>query len=324
MKQIVFFIGYIFLFTMCSAKVDSQDIYGLTWTWLENNQQEKAEEKLIFEEFFGDGNPLRLNQSMCIWQDKAFCFSHGSDCNVLDLKTKQWMLSDALPYSSHNNNAQFLISYYDQNDKYPLLLLSRGDYPPNQNDVYIIRVQEIDNHLTYTVIKTIHNNIEEARYNGSWVIDEEHHKLFLYTMTKGDWRVKEDNKFCVFSFPMPEITNTETVTLGYDDVISKWEYEYLILQGGTYFNGYLFFNVQSLSSINGQSLPFTNNVFAINAKSGIVEAVMPLYDEKETEGICVYKNKLYVTFKNGLEQQDLQSVVFSMREYSLPTMITKN
>lgn len=322
-KWLILLVCLISILHSCSSKDHIEEITGIRWTWLDNGQQELASMRLVYEESFGEGNNLRLNQSMSIWKDRAFCFNDGNECKVLNINGKSWLMTDKLPEYSHNNNVQFLNAYYDVNDKYPLMLLSRGDYPPNQNEVYIVRVQDINGIMTFSIVKTIYNTISEASYNGSWVVDEEHQLLYLYTMTSGDFRVIDDNYFCIFSFPLPDISKSENVVLGYDSVVSKWEYPYLILQGGAYYNGYLLFNVESMDTYQGKNIASGRDVILINQQNGMIEAILPLNEGKETEGICVYNDKLYVSFKNGYPNQGSEDICFSIREYTLPSKILK-
>ena len=330
MNKIAFFVSVLAL-SACSGSIalDGTVISlsawsGLSWKWVESGTEEKATKRVIYEEQFGEGNSIRLHQSMSVFGDVAFCFNQGEECRIYDLKTKEKLLSDPLPDKSHHNNAQFSNVYLDPDDEFPLLVLSRGDYPPNPNDFYIVRVQNEEEHYSFSVVKTIHNTIQEAKNNGSWVIDEDHGRLFLYCMTAGDYRVKEDNRFCVFSFRLPDISDPGDVTLGYEDVLQKWEYTYLIHQGGTYYNGYLFFNVQSLNSVEGKEVVSSKSVIAINTTDGHIDIVLPLDDFKETEGISVCDNKLYVSFKEGSESQSATNTVFSLKEYSLPKSIIRS
>lgn len=326
MKRLLLILSFISFLYACDADQETDGVAvsnGLAWMWLNGDGKiEPASMRLVYEEKFGEGNLIRLNQSMAISGDKVFCFNAGTECKIFDLNTKKTFTSNELPEHSHHNNAQFLNKYYTNGDKYPLLLLSRGNYPPNQNELYIVRVTEDENGLSYEIVKTIKNTLIEARYNGSWVADEDHKKLFLYCMTTGDWRTKVNNNFCIYSFPLPDISNKDDVTLSYEDVDERWEYTYLIHQGGTYYKGYLFFNVQNME--NSTIFDRHKKVIAINARNGALEAFLPLYDPKETEGICVYNNKLFVTFKNGNAEQDPNDTVFSLYEYSLPAMFTNN
>ncbi len=325
-KTFIFVTGLCFFLYACNADDETDEITiagGLAWTWLgDDGKVEPAIMRSVYEEKFGEGNSIRLNQSMAIFGDKVFCFNDGTECYIFDIDSKKVFNSGALPEISHHNNAQFLDVYYDKGDKYPLLLLSRGDYPPNQNELYIVRVIEKNDSITFHRVKTIKNTIAEAKNGGSWVADEEHNKLFLYCMTTGDWRTKDNNNFCIFSFILPDTANKDDVTLTYDDVLERWEYTYLIHQGGTYYKGYLFFNVQNMD--NSTIFDRHKKVIAINIRNGALEAFLPLYDPKETEGICVYNNKLFVTFKNGNAEQDPNDTVFSLYEYSLPAMFTNN
>ena len=311
----------VFLLLFSCSKVED-DAGGLKWRWLFSGKEEVATQRLVYEERFGNGNTIRLNQSMAVFKDKAFCFNDGKECRVYDLKTMLKNQAKELPDYSHHNNAQFLKKYYQEGDKYPLLLLSRGDYPPNQSDLYVVRVTEENDCFSFTIVKTIHNTLKEAQYNGSWVADEDHNKLFLYCMTSGDWRTKEENVFCIYSFPLPDTSSKEDVTLGYEDVLDRWDYEYLIHQGGTYYNGYLFFNVEGLTWLKGAFLNYYKNIIAINVDNGLSEISLPLDDYKETEGISVYDEKLYVSFKNGNAELQPEDIVFSLYEYSLPSILT--
>ena len=325
MKRQIYFCSLLVSLLNCFAcgSLDDYDNQDTNWTWVNTGKKELSHERVVHNEIFGTGNTLRYNQSMCIYDDKAFCFNEKDECLILDINTGEWFMSEELPIKSHQNNAQFVNSYFKSEDKYPMLLLSRGDCQNSYNDVYLVRVNEIKSHFSFSVVKTIHNTIDESKYGGCWVMDEENQRLYLYCMTLGDWRITEDNKFCIFSFSLPDIHNSDDVFLGYEDVLERWEYSYLIHQGGTYYNGYLFFNVESMRSYEGQNIATTKDVIAINTRNGHIDAIMPLRDRKETEGICVYKNKLYVSFKNGISEQSPSSIVFSLKEYTLPLTISQ-
>lgn len=290
----------------------------LEWVWLKTGKTEKSQYRVVHQELFGEGNTIRWLQSMGLYDNKVFCFEAGTECCVFDLNTKVHYQSNPLPEYSHHNNAQFLDIYYQEDDKYPLLLLSRGDYPPNQNECYIVRVEEREEFICFSRIKTIKNTLVEANYGGSWIADTKTGTLYMYSLTKGDWRLRNDNHFCVFSFDLPDVMTSADAILDYSNVKNYWEYSYLIPQGGTFYRGYLFFNVQSISSIGDFSLQSSFNVLAINSLSGEVDAVLPLDETMETEGICVYNDLLYISFKNGGDDQDIDDVVFRLDEYSLP------
>lgn len=304
-------------------QTEPQEWEGLSWVLVDSSTKVPIFHTTIYEECFGEGNSLRLNQSMSICSNRIFCFNNGTTAHVFDYITKDYITSEELPEYSHHNNAQFTDCYINETDKYPLLLLSRGDYPPNNNDLYIVQVTEQDRIISFRRHKTIYNTLSESANNGSWVIDEENNRLFLYTMDKSDWRQKEDNVFSIYEFRAPDFIDKRDVTLGYEDVVNSWKYSYLIHQGGTYYKGLLLFNVQNLKVINDQILTCSKCVIAIDADSGSIKAFLPLDESIETEGICVYSNKLYVSFKNGSEKQGRKDIVFKINEYELPSLLFK-
>ena len=293
----------------------------IQWTSLKASQNYNVEEQLVHEELWGEtGNSLRLNQSMSIFNDIAFTFNDGRECRAININSSKPLLTSELPDHSHHNNAQFLDVFIEE-DTYPILQLSRGDYPPSQNELYVVRVREVDSIFTFSIIKTIKNEIPAARNNGSWVADTKNNRLFLYGMSKSDWQTVEDNVFCIYEFDLPNLIASSDYTLTMADVRNYWEYKYLIHQGGTYYNGYLFFNVQSLYSINDFSTTDHMNVIAVNADNGKIEAILPLKRSLETEGICVYDQHLYISFKDGSAIQDQNNITFQLFRYTLPEQI---
>jgi len=317
------------LSSACQINIGTEELTpnseeSLNWTWLKSRTTEKAQSRLVHQEVFGDGNKIRLLQSMSMFDNKAFCFNDGLYCYVFDIDSKIKYNTRDLPEESHHNNAQFLDIYYQEGDKYPLLLLSTGNYPPDQNEFYVVRVTENNGFIIFTKIKTIKNVLYEARNGGSWVADTKTGTLYMYAMTKSDWRVTGDNIFCVFSFDLPDLLDPSDVILQYDDVKNYWEYSYLIHQGGTFYNGYLLFNVQSLNTIGDVVLESSYNVLAVNTRDGSIDAVLPLDVSLETEGISVLNDKLYVSFKNGSPNQNADDVMFKLIEYTLPKSIIKN
>ena len=312
------------LFLSCQHSSDSKAVLNEDhWSWINTKTEEGARSQVVNKVLFGENDQLRLHQSMSVFDKKVFCFNDGLGCYVFGLDTKKALYSEKLLEYSHHNNSQFLDIFLNNNDRFPLLLLSRGDYPPSQNEFYLVRVEERNDTILFERIKTIKNTIVEAKNGGSWVVDTKTKTLYMYTMTNGDWRIA-DNKACIYSFALPDITDSKDVVLGYDDVINYWEYSYWIYQGGTFFNGYLFFNVQNVQSIYGEQLESQMNVLAINARDGLIEAVLPLRESMETEGISIYNSELFVSFKNGNPDQKETDTVFKVIKYSLPQRIINN
>ncbi len=329
MKKYISILGFLIVCS-CTMGVPNDEIVDepedaivptrIQWTSFKTYQCYNVEEFIVHEELWGKGNSIRLNQSMCIFNDVAFAFNDGRECRAFNINTSESLRTSELPDYSHHNNAQFL-DFDIEGETFPVLLLSRGDYPPSQNELYVVRILEVESVLTFSIIKTIKNEIPAARNNGSWVADTKNNRLFLYCMSKSDWQTVEDNVFCIYEFDLPNLKDASDCTLTMADVRNYWEYKYLIHQGGTYYNGYLFFNVQSLYSINDYGTIDHMNVLAINADNGKVEAILPLKRNLETEGICVYDRDLYISFKDGNPIQEQNNITFQLIRYTLPEQL---
>lgn len=315
---IAFFAGILLVCISCDYNSNEEnDVYG--WEIFETNSVVPATRHEIYSEVYGLGNTNYQHQSMFFYADKVFCFESGAKCKVYDFHTFNALAYCDLQEDSHHNNAQITDIFYSNKDKYPLLLLSRGDYPPNKNACYIVRIQETSNNFSFKVIKTIHNSIKEAQNNGSWIIDERNGFLYLYCMDNGDYRTTEDNHFCIFQFRLPDILNDDSdYYLTYSDVLNKWTSPYLVLQGGTCHEGNLIFNVEGLSEIEGRKTERGRYAIVFNPQKGRFLAKLPLMEINETEGICIYNNKLYISYKDGLLDRQPDYVMFKIMEYSLP------
>jgi hypothetical protein len=276
----------------------------------------------VYHERYSSENVNIQHQSMAMASNCIFCFESGSGVSIYDYQSLKKTYYGSMPDDGHHNNAQFSSTYYSQEDRFPLLIISRGDYPPATNAFYVYRISGDRFVYHFKIIKTIHNNIEEAHNNGSWIIDDDNKLLYLYCLDHGDYRTTEFNHFCIFQFQLPDLLSEEQdVYLTQDDVLNKWTFPYMIHQGGTCHNGYLYFNVQDISSLWGKQLKWKDrNVVVFNPNRGQFELVLPLYESLETEGICIYNNKMFVTFKDGHKGHLESFVMFKIMQYDLPAL----
>jgi len=275
-----------------------------------------------------DGALTQWDQSMAIYNDKIFVFldssaetadGGGYSFVVIDYNTKEIIFKGLMPSKrSHLNNAQFLDVFYDENDAYPLLLMSRGDYPSaDSNKFYIMRIVESEGVFTISIVKTITCTLPQANYNGSWICDNSRGKLYLYTMLLGDWRIREDegNRFVIYEFDMFDPLDSSDLTLTEDDMTRMTKYDYWVLQGGTCSGGKLFLPIQNYTKINGIIPSYRGHIVAIiNPDTGKVERIIPT-DSMENEGIAIYNGKIYVSSKNGSGSMDTKTPVFRIQEF---------
>lgn len=147
------------------------------------------------------------NQSMAVWGGKAFCFNdtsrsktHGF-CIIIDTNTGEviarimdtpYVLSPSGYGASHLNNACFTDQYFASSDAFPLLLISRGDYPNSKDkkgeELYVFRVIEESGSFSFTRIKTIitkHDYL--TTHNPSWDYDSKRKMIWGHCLTE-DWR----------------------------------------------------------------------------------------------------------------------------------------
>lgn len=161
----------------------------------ENNHRMKS--SLILEHTPNTCSDTVYNQSMSIYNGHYFCFNDTgfstpfctiirmSDNAVVDTISEH----PSVIGNSHVNNATFTDVFYDSNDLYPLILVSRGDYPDGTakgKEMYIFRIQENSGKFTFTHIKTI--TTESYIFGASWEYDAARGMIWGHLCYGGDWR----------------------------------------------------------------------------------------------------------------------------------------
>lgn len=280
------------------------------------DNQNGCTRETIFSATYGEYPEIRYNQSMAIYDGVAFCFINNNlNVYAIDVVGGTILSTFTLGDSSllcHMNNAQFLDVFADSSDRFPLLLLSRGDYGGADADkFYVLRIVESESNVfSATIWKTLNCTMTQATYNGSWVADVRKKRLFLYTWTLGSWQSEtEGNQAVIYEFAQPNWSSRDSVTITSDDVVGTSLFPYLIWQGADFCNGLLIMPLQRTSYINGELMSTDNNghaiynhnnnwIFFINPDNGVVEHAVPwtgpLYTW-EPEGVAVYNNALYVS-----------------------------
>lgn len=324
----------------CAADYNNREIgrgnlpyYGTKRVQLDLNENIfNCKTNNIYRETYGEGNPMRYAQSMAYANDRIFVFGSDNYCTIYvmsDMENNKTRV--ALPFdASHWNNAQFSDVYVNGNS-YPLLLLTRGDYPTDERstDLYLVQITEGENYsYTFSIYKTIHNTIPQSVYNGSWVADWAKKKLYLYTFERGIWSVKDNNDTIFIEFELPDISSQEDVTLTPSDVLRVIHFPHYTMQGMTIQGGLLFSPGEDFSKFNGNSMWLGYNrtygdtcaMLVIDLASGDVLNYIPT-GNIENEGIFIKDNKIYLMSHNWTASVSTD-VVFRIDEYdfSLPLL----
>lgn len=291
-----------------------------------------------------DGFYTYLNQSLAIYNGRIFAFSDvsqrgvsGYDTVIIDYATKEIIAKANLNGSTgagHSNNAQFINGYfYDAEDTYPLLLISRGDYSSDDVRFYLIRVQEAESEgeytFTFTTVKTIKidSTYAPARYNASAAIDTLTNKFVVWSNATASWTTEEGNWSVLTEFDLADIGITDftesIVTLTASDVQDRFDLDYFVFQGGCCAGGKLFLGIQNMKKINQQFTPLLNGTYSnqsmcivvINLATGTIESVVPS-GPIENEGVCLYDNKLFVSSHIGNATASTTSPCFSIDSFA--------
>lgn len=284
------------------------------------NQFNCKEETLVAELAPESGQPENVNRytsGMVVCKGKAFCFGDtmegGSKCTIFDLSDFSQTIV-TLPWSAHNNNAQPTPYYYDANDTYPLMLVSRGDYASAGaigQKFYFVRVVESGGSYVFTIVKEVsYSGFLGEQYNVSWFANYEKGELWCYTYPVGSWATRTNNPNTFYKFDLSLVSpasgdySNATIT-GSDIKDSIVLQDHWITQSALYHDGKIFIQTEADSSwdnltINGEPYDASKGLhflFIIDAQSGYIETIVPLHNDIEQEGLCIYNGALYMSEK---------------------------
>jgi hypothetical protein len=284
------------------------------------NQFNCKEETLVTELAPESGQPENVNRhtsGMVVCNGKAFCFGDtmdgGSKCTIFDLSDFSQTIV-TLPWSAHNNNAQPTPYYYDANDTYPLMLVSRGDYSSvgvTGQKFYFVRVVESGGSYVFTIVKEVsYSGFLGEQHNVSWFANYEKGELWCYTYPVGSWSVRANNPNTFYKFDLslvsPASGDYSDVTITGSDIKGSIVLQdHWITQSGLYHDGKIFIQTEADGSwdnltINGEPYDASKGrhfLFIIDAQSGYIETLVPLHGDIEQEGLCIYDGALYMSEK---------------------------
>ena len=266
-------------------------------------------ETIVSENMVNGGLAQANAAGLVVVNGKAFSFNDGSTCSIYDLSTNTLIETATLPWSAHNNNAQPTPYYYDADDDYPLMLVSRGDYAgTGEQKFYYVRVTESGGSFTFTIVKTFsYSGFVGAEYNCSWFANYETQELYCYTYPNGAWSVRANNPILFHKFDLPPIGTYESVNITDSDIKETITLQdHWIMQSGLFHNGKILLQAMADGgwdnlTINGVPYDASKGrhfLFVID-QTGYIETLVPLHGYLEQEGLCIYDGSLYMSEKNS-------------------------
>ena len=241
---------------------------------------------------------LHRNQSMAIYGGYVFLFQDGGTVTVLDYETKEivGMYTTPITETNHQNGAQFSNVFYDNNDEFPLLFVSRASTIPN-NECLIYRVQRNNTTFTFTLVNTI--NVTPVVFQPTWAIDNRRNVITALAYTSANYGVETNNFIKVRTWPIPtkaEILSGNAITLNIHDALLEIELPYAAYQQCIMHNGdiYLCYQPRTVGRL----------IYHFDGFSGMLLSTVAMPDTiSEMEGLYVYNGKMYVTQKRGTDTE---------------------
>ena len=240
------------------------------------------------------------NQSIAIYAGYVFVFFGNGGGIAIDFETKtiiNGFTSEPVGHN-HQNCAQFTDIFYDTNDEFPLIIISRcGNSSPNDpqteyDTCLIYRITRSGTEFTFTLINTIACDV--ASYGNDWVYDSVNRTISMLTPKNATYNVSVNNPILFSTWVMPDaesILSGAQITLFAKDRIGVAECENVVMQAACAFGTDIFFGAQDGTT--------TRYVYVMDMSNGIVKTKIPLVNSHELEGVTIYDGKLYVAHRNG-------------------------
>lgn len=246
-----------------------------------------------------NGNSISNNcQSMDIFNDYIFNFSAYDDVYITSLTNKNYNFHTKIPYSGHCNSAQFINVFYDVEDTYPLLLISKceiGDVI-NWNTINVIRVIEKDGIFYFYLLKTITFYDDSFKWGSSFIYDAINNRFISISNSNGPYNDYSDNSNVILSFEGPN-----NWTDGVDEIRKNGELIYklpshIVFQGLEIHNDYLIIGAQISDNVNDywfENSGVTGTAILIyNLATSQIKLLK--INKIEIEGVCYYNNVFFV------------------------------
>ena len=206
--------------------------------------------------------------------------------------------------ASHANSAQFTDIFYDDNDQYPLILVSKcgnatktsGETDGANDAALFYRITETNGDYTCSLIQSTVLNANT--YGSTWAIDNNIKILYCVYLKNGNYTIHENNPCYIATFNCPSnetIVAGTTVTFTEQDALTIFVTGQFTAQGGFALNGILYLGL--IDWDGGDD----NSIWLFDVTTKRILTKLKLQSSKECEGVCVYDNSIFVSQRTGTD-----------------------
>jgi hypothetical protein len=231
---------------------------------------------------------------MAIFGGYVFLFNWGNNVVILNYANKSIVgrfYYNSTSDSNHQNSAQFSNVYYNDDDEFPLLLISRCE-GNGADECLVYRVTRNNNTFTFALVNTIVFN--GTTYGSDWNEDTVNNKLYMAAQVNAPYTTVTNNPINYFAFEMPskaELISGNAIHFSADDAVAHIETEHATPQGMCAIGGKVYHAVL-------EKLVHAT-IHAVGVSENRILSRIPLVNDDEPEGVAVYDSKMYVTQKRG-------------------------
>ena len=247
-------------------------------------------------------------QGMAIHQDKAYLFSHGGRCRVLNLKTKiveREFLLESSDSTNHVNCACFGVEV-EKGNQLPLIYISECK---NGRRCFVECITETTSVLRQTIEARKDDGSIEPVLN--WVVDTNND--FLYSITRYSKELKETGIIhnYISKYPLPKLKDGSRVILKERHKLDAYDIPFRnVLQGAKVYNGKLYIVTGLQQPRYEKSKNAVRELLEIdlNEKKLIKRIDLTYVTTNEPEDIDFYEDKclLYCGQNGGIYEIDLR------------------
>lgn len=292
----------------CSSQGDlDEDLSVFSDDETTDSETSIMQRKFSLEEYFSLQNISGVGQGAAVYGDYLFQATSSSTIWVYNMLTQQYVTTIKVGRCSHNDTLSFGLDKIEENDVFPILYLSGGDFKTSgKAEIYTYRIQHsLDNgneSFSAQLIQVI--TIPDVTKTGDFpdvVVDNNDGSMWLTGwLTNEEWNKQTGgdckNRISQISHIEPtkgvlkngvyHYTIDETDIMQSKDVIGL----HAVTQGLYYRNGYLFCPYGNKSAYGYAGLD------VLNVNSGNIAFSFDFAKETiiEPEAVVVYRDQLFV------------------------------